>query len=202
MVTAKQAHNEISVSLMDYRAAAGRNTGVQVAKDRLKNILFNHRDIILSALLSATIKEKKELTIAQREKEIEKKYARQVKELTSELETVDDENMAMRRKVRQLEAQLNDSKAEIQKLTAKSTKTSSSLSDAIVEKAMAVAEADLAKKQAQDAKAALEEMSAKLAEAERLVQEAQAPKKRKSRSKGKNVTVEEADTKMMTAVVE
>lgn len=121
MASAKQVYNELSVLVMEYKSAVGRGTGISAAKDRLKNILFSHQEIILSTLMAATVKEKKEQTLAQKEREIEKRFQDQVKALNSELETVDDENMAMRRKIRSLEAQLLETEKKLDALKLKET---------------------------------------------------------------------------------
>lgn len=93
MDNAKEIYDLISGANIEYRSSVARNSGVAASRDRVKNVLFNKRDEILAVL--------NESSTAQRDLEFLKEQ-RQI--LEDELAAMDDENTALRKKIKELEA--------------------------------------------------------------------------------------------------
>lgn len=88
---------DISDANMEYKRAVSRNLGTVRARDRLKNLLFTHREEILN-ILSAQDALQKKLDDMTEYRDV----------LSTELESVDAENDELRKKVKQLENELED----------------------------------------------------------------------------------------------
>lgn len=82
---------------LEYKNAVARNLGIMGARDRLKNLLFTHRDLILSALSAQDNLQKKIDDISE---------CRDM--LSAELESVDAENDSLREEIKSLKAELAD----------------------------------------------------------------------------------------------
>lgn len=94
MADIKKIYEEISSAVFEYRSAVNRNTGIAGAKDRVKNMMFTHRDLILSALSETEALRGKVLAM---EEELDA--------MGRELAEVDHENIELRKKVREAEEQ-------------------------------------------------------------------------------------------------
>ena len=103
----KKVYDDISSANMEYRSAIARNAGISAAKDRVKNLLFNYRDDILSALHGASASQR----------EIDRLNEQRVM-LEDELAAVDDENNDLRKKVRELESAEPQRKRKTKTMTA------------------------------------------------------------------------------------
>lgn len=90
-------YKDISEANISYMSAVARNTGIIGARDRLKNLLFTHRDIILQ-LLSGQDDLQKKLADMTEYRDV----------LNTELETADAENDELRKKIKELQRELDD----------------------------------------------------------------------------------------------
>lgn len=97
MADINKIYQDISDANIEYKRAVSRNLGIVGARDRLKNLLFTHREEILSILSSQDTLQKKLDDMTE---------CRDV--LSTELESVDAENDELRKKVKQLENELED----------------------------------------------------------------------------------------------
>lgn len=90
-------YKDISEANIAYMSAVARNTGIIGARDRLKNLLFTHRDVILQ-LLSGQDDLQKKLADMTEYRDV----------LSAELETADAENDELREKIKELQRKLDD----------------------------------------------------------------------------------------------
>jgi hypothetical protein len=93
MADIKQIYNDLSSANMNYQSAVSRKAGVAAAKDRVKNLFFNHKESILSALQG------QDFLFAEIDRPKEK-----CSMLEDELDAVDAENNDLRRKLREYES--------------------------------------------------------------------------------------------------
>lgn len=107
METINDVYNVISSADMDYKSAVARSSGITGAKDRIKNLMFNHRSQILDSLRSSSMKQ----TEIDRLKE-------RCDILEAELASVDDENNELRRKIRDMESEETPRKRKTKTMTA------------------------------------------------------------------------------------
>lgn len=90
-------YKDISDANISYMSAVARNTGIVGSRDRLKNLLFTHRDVILQ-LLSGQDDLQKKLADMTEYRDM----------LSAELETADAENDELREKIKELQRELDD----------------------------------------------------------------------------------------------
>lgn len=90
-------YKDISEANISYMSAVARNTGIVGSRDRLKNLLFTHRDVILQ-LLSGQDDLQKKLADMTEYRDM----------LSAELETADAENDELREKIKELQRELDD----------------------------------------------------------------------------------------------
>ena len=114
MENLKSIHTEISSANIEYRAAVARSAGISAAKERLKNLLFNHREVILSSLLIGVSKEKEQALISQREERLKKEN----EILSAEIASMDEENNELRKKIREMEKEQAPKKRRTKTMTA------------------------------------------------------------------------------------
>ena len=112
-------YKDISEANISYMSAVARNTGIIGARDRLKNLLFTHRDVILQLLSGQDDLQKKLADMTEEEqlrllssdgmlvkRPIAVKEDRDV--LNTELEIADAENDELRKKIKELQRELDD----------------------------------------------------------------------------------------------
>lgn len=107
MANVHEIYQEISSANMDYRAAVSRNTGITASKDRVKNLLFNYREVILQALQNDGLLQR-DIDLLKEQRTV----------LEDELASVDDENNELRRKIRELESVEVSKKRKTKTMTA------------------------------------------------------------------------------------
>lgn len=112
MADIKKLYDDISSADAAFSSAVSRNAGISVSKDRVKNVLFNNRKVIMDIL-----KEEKSV-----QKTIDE-LIRQRTVLEEELADMDEANNELRRKIRELEKERDDTQKGRDTVRSKKTKT-------------------------------------------------------------------------------
>lgn len=95
MADIKQIYKSISTANLEYKSAVSQNLGLAAARERLKNILFTHRDVILSVFAEQDDLQKKLEDVMD---------CRDV--LSAELDDVDRENDELKKEIKKLKSEL------------------------------------------------------------------------------------------------
>lgn len=100
-----EIYEQISSELMNYKKSLSRGTGQSSLRERVKNLMFTHAEILLDALKNAAKLEENYDNLKETLRDADEQYDqlnKAHKKLKAKLKEVEDDNNALRHEVNEL----------------------------------------------------------------------------------------------------